>query len=116
MLCLTRYLGLIIGDLIPEKNTHWKFYRCLRKILGLLIAPQLTNDMILRLQNLIEKHNFLYLQPFGALKPKMHFLLHYGKVIQSNGPVNHFSAMKFERENKKIKEIATGTLSNINLS
>lgn len=33
MLGLTRYLGLIIGDLIPYNDKHWRLYKYLRNIL-----------------------------------------------------------------------------------
>lgn len=31
MLCFTRYLGLIIGDLIPEDSVLWELYKILKK-------------------------------------------------------------------------------------
>lgn len=34
MLCLSRYLGPIIGHLIPENNEYWKLYLTLRRLLG----------------------------------------------------------------------------------
>ena len=33
MLCLVRYFGLIIGDLIPKDDIHWELYLYLRQIL-----------------------------------------------------------------------------------
>ena len=44
-----------------------------------------------------------YFEKFGNLKPKMHLWLHYTRVMLLNGPVIHYSSMKFERKNKKIK-------------
>lgn len=57
----------------------------------------------------------MYIKLVGKLKPKMHFLLHYPRIMLLFGPVIHFSAMKYERKNKELKEIAVGTSSNLNL-
>ena len=40
MACFSRYLGLIIGDLIPGQNKYWTLYIILRKIIGLVTSPQ----------------------------------------------------------------------------
>lgn len=62
-----------------------------------------------------KKHNKLYIELIGKLMPKMHFLLHYPRIMLLYGPAIHFSAMKYERKNKQLKEIAVGTSSNTNL-
>ena len=115
VLCLTRYLGLMIGDLIPAANSYWKLYRYLRKIVGIITSPTLTRGQISNVKELIQKHNNMYFEKFGKLKPKMHLWLHYTRVMLLNGPVIHYSSMKFERKNKKLKEMAVATTSNINL-
>ena len=115
MLYLTRYLGLMIGDIIPAKNKYWKVYLCLRKIIGILTSPTLTRGQMKNLHELVKKHNTLYLTLFGKLKPKMHLLLHYPRAMLLNGPAIHYSAMKYERKNCKLKEVAIGTKSNTNL-
>lgn len=115
MLCLVRYLGLMIGDMIPPNNEHWKLYLVLRKLIGVLTSPRLTGGEIENLREVIQKHNALYISLFGALKPKMHFLLHYVTLMLLNGPVIHFSTLMFERKNKALKEMAICSTSNINL-
>jgi len=37
MLCFTRYLGLVIGDLIPEDLDLWELYKILKKILDIFM-------------------------------------------------------------------------------
>ncbi|XP_043464098.1 uncharacterized protein LOC122499689 [Leptopilina heterotoma] len=113
--CLTRYLGLMIGDLIPADNRYWKLYICLREIVDILMSPIIDKGQIQILNILIMKHNMQYLKLFGKLKPKMHIWLHYPRLIMLNGPVVHYSSMKFERKNKEAKEYALGTTSNVNL-
>lgn len=115
MLCLPRYLGLMIGDLIPADNHYWKLYLCLREIIDILMSPVLDKGQVEVVRQLITKHNKKYLEIFGKLKPKMHIWLHYPRAILLNGPLVHYSSMKFERKNKELKETAVGTTSNVNL-
>ena len=114
-LCLTRYLTLMIGDLVPAENQYWKLYLCLRQIVGVLTSPQLNRGQIENLRIRIQKHNRLYFKLFGKLKPKMHIWLHYPRIMLLNGPVVHFSTLKYERENRKLKEVALGTTSSTHL-
>lgn len=39
MSCLSCYLGLIIGNLIPRENKYWKNYRIFGSILSIITAP-----------------------------------------------------------------------------
>ena len=105
----------MIGDLIPEDSEHWQLYIYLRKIMGILTSPKLDKAQIETLKELIHDHNVLYVKIIGPLKPKMHLLTHYIRIIQLIGPIIHFSTLKFERQNKKLKEVASGTTSNLNL-
>jgi len=37
-LCFIRYLGLIIGDLIPEKSDVWSLYTALKQIIDIIFS------------------------------------------------------------------------------
>lgn len=115
LLCLTRYLGLMIGDLVSPELEAWKLYLYLRKIIGIISSPKIERGQIYILEELIQKHHTLYIKLFDHLKPKMHILTHYPRLISLLGPLVHFSTLKFERENKNLKEMAASTKSNINL-
>ena len=115
MLCLCRYLSIIIGDLIPENNRYWKLYLVLRKIIGITTAPRFVLADIAELRFLVNKHNEMYLKLFGLLKPKMHFMVHMPQIMLENGPLVHFWCMMNERKNKEVKQFASNTQSNKNL-
>lgn len=115
MRCLTRYLILMIGDLIPTDNKNWKLYLYLRRIVGILHAPKISVNQVFLLQELIEKFNSLYIELYDHLKPKIHNMVHYPRIIFLNGPVEHYSSAKYERKNKQLKEYAASTCSNRNL-
>lgn len=113
--CLTRYFGLIIGDKIKTPSKHWKLYTYLRGIVGILTKPYLDQGEIQEIEQLVYEHNQLFLELYGKLKPKMHFLLHYPRIIEENGPAVHYSSLKFEQKNHVMKKAAVGTTSSINL-
>ena len=115
MLCLCRYLSIIIGDLIPENSRYWKLYLVLRKIIGITTAPRFVLADIAELRFLVNKHNEMYLKLFGLLKPKMHFMVHMPQIMLENGPLVHFWCMMNERKNKEVKQFASNTQSNKNL-
>ena len=113
---LCKYLGLIIGFAIPRDYEYWEIYSILREIDSLVSSPRILKSEINVLENLIMRHNDLYVQYFGYLKPKMHFLIHIPTVINDNGPLVHFWSMANERKNKELQNIATATSSHRDLS
>lgn len=50
-----------------------------------------------------------------TLKPKYHFLLHYGQLLLKNGPLILTSSIRFEAKHKTIKAIANAIPCRINL-
>lgn len=84
-LCLARYLPLIIGHLIKHDDEHWKLVKYLRRMLDILTSPYLTKVHAKYLQDIIKRHNELYLKLYGDLKPKFHFLTHYARLLLELG-------------------------------
>ena len=106
MACLSRYLGLIVGDLVPKENAYWRLYCVLRKIIGIVSSPRIVKSEIYMLKDLIYEHNSQYLSLFGDLKPKMLLMTHCPRLILKNGPLVHYWGMKvFERKNRQMKII-----------
>jgi len=50
-----------------------------------------------------------------TLKPKYHFLLHYGHLLLKNGPLILTSSIRFEAKHKTIKAMANAIPCRINL-
>ncbi|KAJ8666289.1 hypothetical protein QAD02_007951 [Eretmocerus hayati] len=115
MLCLSKYLILMIGDLVPKHDEYWLLYRILRKIIGTVIAPRFTRTDVLILSDNITNHHKLYIKLFGLLKPKFHFMIHLPQIMLDNGPLIHFWSMAFERKHADLKDVADGTSSSRNL-
>lgn len=112
-LCLVRYLPFMIGDMISKENKYWKFFLHLRRIGDIVTSPRLRKAETSDLRVLIQKHNLLYLELFDHLKPKMHFMVHYPRIIGLYGPLVHFSANMFERKNKIMKDHASSTTNSL---
>jgi len=98
MWCLVRLLPLMIGLKIPTGDVHWQFFLQLKDIVELAFAPRLAVGHTLLLQTKIQDHiqTFHELFPDRLIKPKQHFLLHYGHSILTYGPLRACWCMRFE--------------------
>lgn len=98
-----------VWEKIPPNNQYWKLYEILRRIFVKLTHPHYYKSDLDVLESLIAKHNAKYLELFGPLKPKMHFLLHYVQILRSIGPARLFWSTSFERKNKELKTYIQST-------
>jgi len=115
-LCFTRYLGLIIGDLVPVKSEFWSLYIVLKQIVDIIFQKCIRLKDTILLKCLILEHNELYLKLFGiGLKPKHHHMVHYPLIIQKSGPLSTFSSMRFEAKHKELKDAANAITSRKNI-
>lgn len=116
-LCFTRYLPLLVGDLIPEDDDVWKLFLILRNIIDITTSDFTTSQYIAELEWLISEHNRLYLNLFkDTLKPKHHHLLHYAEVMKQIGPVQNISSMRFESKHREAKSTANVTYCRKNIT
>lgn len=115
MMCLSRYLGLIVRNFVPVQNQYWTLYLISRKIIGIVTAPRIVEGECYDLEELIRQHNSTYKSLFGHLKPKMHLMTHYPRILLENGPLIHFWGMPYERKNKQLKDIAVAIKSTKNV-
>lgn len=115
MLCFVTYLPLMIGDLIPSNNKHWRFLILLSKIIDLLMQNELSKENLEKLDQLIIEHHTLYLSLYGNLKPKHHFMTHYKRAILKCGPLKCMWAMRFESKHKDMKVYAHAITSRKNI-
>lgn len=109
------FLPLLIGDLIPRNNSHWKLLILLVEMVDLLLKPSYTLAELDHLQNVISKHHMLYKSLFGTtLKPKYHFLVHYITAIKNCGPLKYLWCMRFEAKHKAAKIYFNSITSRMN--
>lgn len=99
-----KYLGLIIGDLVPPGDFHWELYLTLRAIIDIFNARSFSLQDVEYLQCLITEHHEMYVKVFGnTLKPKHHNMLHYPRFILRVGPLVNLWCMRFEAKHKESK-------------
>lgn len=61
----------------------------------------------------LSKFKFLY--PTFKLKPKHHFLVHYGRCIRNFGPPNQYSTIRFEAKHSFFKRVNEANHNHRNL-
>lgn len=78
MWCLARLLPLMIGDFVPEDDTHWQQFTLFRTIMNYVFAPTKTPDSIAYIRGLVADylHSFFQLYPECPMTPKQHYLVH----------------------------------------
>lgn len=103
MLCLCKYLGLIIGDLVPHELPLWNLWVKLREIIDFVTSSDLHVKAHNRIQVLVEEHNLIYQTFFGHLKPKFHFLTHYHLITRKSGPLTYLWSMRAEQKHRESK-------------
>ena len=76
--CLTRFLPLLIGDLVPEGNEYWENFLQLVRIVDYVFAPVTSEALATYIGTLIEDFlvEFQQLYPDRRLTPKLHYMIH----------------------------------------
>ncbi|GFX76771.1 uncharacterized protein LOC106175700 [Trichonephila clavipes] len=89
MCVLMRILPLLIGDNVPYNNDFWNLYLLMLTIIDTLMAPVISlSETYAFAENIADHHKlFLILFPNRHLTPKMHFALHYPRIIRQLGPL-----------------------------
>ena len=115
MLCLTRYLNLMIGDVITANNIYWKLYLSFHKIVGVILSSNLNRGRIQNLTALIQKHNSLYITLFPWIQTKNAHMASLPKNRTIEWARNSLFRTQVRKKKKKLKDIDLGTTCNINL-
>ncbi|CAN8029645.1 unnamed protein product, partial [Ixodes persulcatus] len=114
-LCLFRFFSLLVGD-VPKDNDAYSVYLALR-IVDIVCAPQLTTNTIPYLKVFISDFYSAFIQVFPEVNaiPKMHYLIHYPRLIRLYGPLFKLSSMRFEAKHQYFKSLARKTRNFINI-
>ncbi|XP_040073555.1 uncharacterized protein LOC115323428 [Ixodes scapularis] len=116
-LCLFRFFSLLVGDVVPKDDDAYSVYLALRRIVDIVCAPQLTTNTIPYLKVLISDFYSAFTQVFPEVNviPKMHYLIHYPRLIRLYGPLSKLSSMRFEAKHQYFKSLARKTRNFINI-
>lgn len=108
MMFFVHHFGLMIGGLVPEHDEVWRLYIVLAKILDIVTAPYVRQQLTEYLSVLIAEHHEIYCRLFNkTLKPKHHFMVHYPRIMNLIGPMINVWSMRFEGKHRPvIKRVA----------
>lgn len=108
MWCLVQHLPLLIGDKVPEDDSHWQLLISLLHVMSLVFAPCIPEGSLHFLERVIEEHLelFVELYPDKNVKPKQHYLLHYPRCIRLIGPLVRFWCMRFEAKHNFFRRLS----------
>lgn len=114
-LCFTKYLTLIIGELVPLNSELWSLYIVLKQIMDIIFDKCLKFEDIQLCKLLITEHHELYIRLFNTnLKPKFHHMIHYPLIMEQCGPLSLIWSMRFESKHKQLKDTAKSITSRKN--
>lgn len=84
MWLLGRILPLVIGDLVPRGDAKWENFLTMMRIVDILFAPAITEDLLAYLGQIIEGHHhqFTKLYPAEPIIPKQHFMIHMPRLMK----------------------------------
>lgn len=104
--CLFRLLPLYIGNLVSEDYAVWKLYLLCRRICDYVMAPVVNKNDLPMLEILISHHH----QQLAALEahftPKVHYLIHYPRLMMLFGSLRPLWSMRFESNHQYFKNMA----------
>lgn len=116
MKAFVHYFPLIMGPFIPKHDEVWEFCKILIKLSDKILSPSFTENDIQELNDLCKMHHIQYQKLFNeSLKPKQHFVCHYGSVINISGSVSKMMNFRYEAKHKGFKEYARLVTSRQNI-
>lgn len=113
---LFRTLPFLIGPKIEKDNKFWQLYLVAREIGEIILAPIISTHWISHLHGLIT----LFLTDFNDLfpasfTPKLHFLVHYPRLILEYGAPRSYWCMRYEAKHQYFKKVARITNNYVNI-
>lgn len=107
-LTLFRLLPFLIGSSIPQDNTYWALYLLFRSICDIVLAPVIKTSWLSPLSALITE----FLKSFQKLfpdkfTPKIHFLVHYPRLIKQHGPLRAHWCLRYEAKHLYFKRLSS---------
>ena len=102
---LLRVLPFMIGPLVPHGQVAWLLVVDLLALAQLQCAPRLNEELLGRMQLLVEKwlKDFRHVFPDFRLTPKFHYMLHYQHWAMKLGSLRKSWTMRFEAKHQEFK-------------
>lgn len=100
----------------PDLQEIWKCVGALLRIIEIVYARELTEENITQLKADLIIFLSQVIKCAGGLIQKMHFMLHYPRIIKMMGPIVFMNMLRYERKHLELKQHMTKNFKNINLT
>lgn len=89
-----------------QSDNKWLMITLLCQIINMVMANKITIDQTAYLDSIVEEYLELRANNFtNTLKPKHHYMLHYGELTRAFGPLINVWTFGFEQKHKYFKSI-----------
>lgn len=99
----TDYLLFYLRNFLATDHVVYIFAITVVDILDILVKSEISDEDLVNLSQQITEHHNQFLELFGELTPKMHFLTHYPRLMRLCGPLRHVWCFAPERKHQFIK-------------
>ncbi|KAK3924291.1 Transcription factor IIIA [Frankliniella fusca] len=116
-LTLFRIFSFAIGPLVLE-TAAWRLHLLLVRIVEIIWSLRVTTEMIEELEGLVAQYIRGYKRLYGNSEvfPKLHYLIHYGRMARLYGPWRLMMNWTNEHRHQYFKQIATNSKNFRNVS
>uniref|UniRef100_A0A2R5L642 Uncharacterized protein n=2 Tax=Ornithodoros turicata TaxID=34597 RepID=A0A2R5L642_9ACAR len=107
--CLFRFIPLIFGPLVPEGNEKWELFLTFRELADIILAEKIPPEGTQYLESNIAEFlsMFMEMYPTVRIPPKLHYMIHYPRIIRELGPLRQYWCLRFEAKHQFLKNHAT---------
>lgn len=117
MCVLWKYLGIMLGELVPRGDQYWDIYILTIQFLDIAVALSYRPNLDQYFKFIIRSLCTTYMSVFNRpLTPKFHYLLHYPTAMFKFGPLTHLSSMRYEGKHSPCKVTAKTTCNRRNMT
>jgi len=115
--CLLRVLPLLIEDLVDTGTAVYQALLLLRSVTELVMAPSISVGQVAYMHVLIQDYlsRRYSLYPDVPLRPKHHFMSHYGQLTLQFGPLSKLWTLRFESKHQFFKRCVRSCHNFINV-
>ena len=114
--CLFRLLPQLIGHLVPVGNSTWNVYILSSEIADYLMAPVIRKSWMAYVGNLITQLLELLSDYLESFPCKVHYMIHYPRLMLLYGPLRNFWCMRFEANHQYFKKVALASCNFRNIA
>ena len=115
--CLLRIFPLWFGNRVSANDKYWNVLILLLRIIEIAFSPVVSKSDIYYIEWLIEDllTDYADLVAIQRIKPKAHYMTHYGSQMRNFGPLRCAFTLRFESVHGYFKELIARTKNRKNL-